>query len=98
MEEIETISLVACECICEVLTYHWLRHAFDKGAKTNHVINNMIDSFNSQLGAVRSMPILSLLEHVKRQVMRSVRMRYQKAKTWLIELPPTIQRKMEKRL
>ncbi|XP_042515321.1 uncharacterized protein LOC122089686 [Macadamia integrifolia] len=36
----------------------WCRHAFDKRAKSDHVTNNMTESFNNWNGELRSKPIL----------------------------------------
>lgn len=64
--------------------------------KIDHITNNMMESFNSQLSAARSILILSLLEHVTKQVIRIMRTKYRKAKSWPTKLLPIIQRKLKK--
>lgn len=55
----------------------------------------MIESFNSQLGAMRALPILSLLEHIKRKIMKSLMKWFANAKALPSEVPPRIERKVD---
>lgn len=59
MEDIKAISKEAFLWLIEVPPCYWSKHAFDKSTKNDHVTNNMIESFNSQLGISKQQPILT---------------------------------------
>lgn len=67
---------------------HWSRNAFDETIKNDHITNSMIKSFNSQLGAYRQKLILTLLEHIRRKVMKRLQKRHQKCNNCMIHPIP----------
>ena len=98
MEEIKALSREAYNWLLDVPPFHWSRHAFDERAKNDHVANNIIKSFNSQLGVARQKSILSLLEHIRRKVMKSLRTRSKKGNNWRTEIPPRVQKTVDNNL
>lgn len=58
---------------------HWSRHAFDINVKNNHVTSNKTESFNSEFNLPRGEPVLTLLEHTKRKIMKKIQKRKKKA-------------------
>lgn len=65
MKEIKTISPVALDWLHKILACHWSKHTFDEGVKTDHATNNMMELFNSQLGAATSISVLSYLNMLR---------------------------------
>ncbi|XP_074296407.1 uncharacterized protein LOC141626588 [Silene latifolia] len=49
---------------------HWSRHAFNTSCKSNMLTNNMCESFNSVLREVRDKPVLTMMEWMRRYVMK----------------------------
>lgn len=79
----------------EIPHCHLLRHAFDEREKINCITNTMIESFNNQLDIAKALSILSLLEHIRRKVMKSLRMWFANVEAWPGEVPPRVQRKVD---
>ena len=52
----------AYDYLIKIPIYTWARHAFDERVKSEHITNNLTESFNSWLGDLRAKPILSLSE------------------------------------
>ncbi|KAL5862161.1 hypothetical protein ACOSQ3_003444 [Xanthoceras sorbifolium] len=46
----------------------WTRHAFDCHIKSDHVINNMSECFNSWIKDEKDKPILTLLQSLRRKI------------------------------
>lgn len=72
----------------------WARHAFSSLAKSDHVTNNMTESWNGWLKEFRGSPVLILMEHIRMKMMRRLRKRLKEARTWNGKLPPNIQKKL----
>ena len=47
-------------------------HVFDKFVKCDHITNNMIESWNAWFGEMRKTPIITLMEHVRKQMMKAI--------------------------
>ena len=75
---------------------HWSRHGFDMNAKIDHVTNNMTESFNSQIDKYMCEPILTLLEALRRKMMKNIQKRNQLALTWKGVVPPSVQAAIDK--
>ncbi|KAH9649210.1 SWIM-type domain-containing protein [Citrus sinensis] len=48
----------------------WARHAFDNSCKSDHCTNNMTESFNTWLGVQRKVPMLNMLEWMRKNLMK----------------------------
>ncbi|XP_042511149.1 uncharacterized protein LOC122086418 isoform X2 [Macadamia integrifolia] len=73
----------------------WSRHAFDKRAKSDHVTNNMTESFNNWIRELRSKPILTLVDELRCKLMRRLDKRYKKAATMEGRVTPNIRKKLD---
>lgn len=56
----------------------------------------MTESFNNWISGFRGMPIVRMLEEIKRKMMILIHKRHELWKTWQDELPPLIMRKVMK--
>ncbi|XP_048319534.2 uncharacterized protein LOC125418882 [Ziziphus jujuba] len=70
MDEIKVVKEDAYKWLMEIPFCHWSRHGFDKSVKNEHITNNIIESFNSWLGESRQKPIITLIEDIRRKVMK----------------------------
>ena len=71
-------------------------HAFDKFAKFDHTTNNMIETWNAWLSKIREAPIMALVEHVTKQMMKAISERRQTCLKWPTIVPAFINKKMNK--
>ncbi|XP_044508956.1 uncharacterized protein LOC123227891 [Mangifera indica] len=74
----------------------WSRFGFDTEAKSDHITNNMSETFNSWLGEGRELPILSLLELYRRRIMKRLYSRLKAGTEWVTPLPPLVVKKLNK--
>ncbi|XP_043705403.1 uncharacterized protein LOC122655261 [Telopea speciosissima] len=56
----------------------WARHAFDDRAKSDHVTNNLSESFNQWIADLRHMPILTLVDQLRVKMMKRLYRMYEK--------------------
>lgn len=56
--------------------------------KSDHVTNNMTESFNKWVDEVRDKPILTILEHIRRQLMVRMLEKYKQGEDWQDRLTP----------
>ena len=76
MGEIKKENIHAYNWLMEKPLHLWARHAFDVDVKSDHVTNNMAESFNQWLGTVRGKPVLTLLENIRIKLMKRFHDRY----------------------
>ena len=76
----------------------WSRHAFDNSCKTDHCTNNMTESFNAWLGVQRKVPLVSMLEWIRKTLMKRMVNRRKKAEACESDIPKKIYDKMMKNL
>lgn len=74
----------------------WSCHAFNFFFKTDHVINNMTESWNAVLSEYRRKPIIELMEFIRLKMMKRLVRRKEKAEQWDTDLPPRVHRKLAK--
>ena len=65
MEQRKGKSQAAYDYLMKIPIHTWARHAFDEGVKSEHITNNLTESFNSWLGNLRAEPILSLFKGLR---------------------------------
>ena len=65
-----------------VPVHTWARHTFDEYVKSDHITNNMCESFNNWIGLHRHKPILTLLEGIRCKLMVRFQKRYHKGCAW----------------
>ena len=77
MNGIRKIDEDAFQWLRKLNPKHWSVHAFDKFVKCDHTTNNMRESWNAWLGEMRKAPIITLLEHVRKPMMKAIIQRQQ---------------------
>ncbi|XP_074282621.1 uncharacterized protein LOC141607161 [Silene latifolia] len=70
MEGIKSLSTEAWTYLNNIPPRHWSRHAFDTNCKSNMLLNNLCETFNSVLKKARDKPILTHMEWMRRYVMK----------------------------
>ena len=95
MNEMKAKYQKAYEWMMETPTLHWSVHLYDESVKSDHTSNNMTESFNAWLGKHRSKPVLTLLENIRRKVMRRIHRRHEKAVGWTFNVPSTVRKRLE---
>lgn len=95
MDEMKEKFEDAYDWMMETPPVHWAIHLFNESVKSDHVSNNMTECFNSWLGRHRSQPVLTLLENVRRKVMRRIHRRKEKGLSWTFQVPPNVRKSLE---
>ncbi|KAH9724164.1 SWIM-type domain-containing protein [Citrus sinensis] len=98
MEDVKKADVAVYETLRKLPAKYWSRHAFDNQCKTDHVTNNMTESFNAWFGVQRNLPILTMLEWMRKKIMKRMVNRRQKAQAWETTIPGRIYAKMMKNL
>ncbi|KAH9705387.1 SWIM-type domain-containing protein [Citrus sinensis] len=78
----------------KAISSHWAKHTFPPFTKCTHVTNNMTESFNNWINGYRAMPVVRMLDEIRRKIMRLIHTRHEAAKRWNEELPPLVRRKI----
>lgn len=94
MPELHSISSMAHHWLMQIPIGCWAKYTFPTHTKCSHVTNNMTESFNNWINNFRGMPIVRMLEEIRRKVMVLVYKRYQQALTWQDKLPPLVRRRI----
>ncbi|XP_043700384.1 uncharacterized protein LOC122651119 [Telopea speciosissima] len=68
----------------------WSRHAFDFGVKSDHVTNNMTESFNQWIASLRDKPIVILIDQMRVQMMTKFQQRYASGCNYQGKITPNI--------
>uniref|UniRef100_A0ACD5YA64 Uncharacterized protein n=1 Tax=Avena sativa TaxID=4498 RepID=A0ACD5YA64_AVESA len=69
MEEMKKEDKGAWEWMCKIPPKHWARHAFDTNCKTDLVVNNLSEVFNSFILKARDKPIVTMIESIRTKLM-----------------------------
>ncbi|KAH7565113.1 hypothetical protein JRO89_XS09G0136100 [Xanthoceras sorbifolium] len=69
-------------------------HAFDQFCKSNHNTNNVVEAFNGWLNKIRTLSMLTMMEHIRRKIMKHIYRRYDIALKWETNIPLVITRQM----
>ncbi|KAH9671713.1 SWIM-type domain-containing protein [Citrus sinensis] len=69
MSQIRAKDQNCYEWLRKIPPAQWSRSGFDHHVKYDHVTNNMTESFNKWVDEVRNKPVLTILEHIRRQLM-----------------------------
>lgn len=72
MDGIKRISETAHTWLNKIPLPHWCKHLFNHRVKIAHVTNNMTESFNSWINQFRDLPVLKLLEEIRRKTMKLI--------------------------
>ncbi|KAI9169946.1 hypothetical protein LWI28_019976 [Acer negundo] len=80
MNEIKQTSLEAHAYLNEIPLETWAAYAFDTICKTDHNINNVVEAFNGWMNKHRTLPMLTMMETVRKKFMKRILSRYEAAK------------------
>ncbi|TXG51605.1 hypothetical protein EZV62_024129 [Acer yangbiense] len=69
-------------------------HAFDTVCKTKHNTKNVVKAFNGWMNKHRTLPMLTMIERVRRKFMKRIHDRYEAAMLWESNIPPAINQKL----
>ncbi|KAL5865927.1 hypothetical protein ACOSQ3_003441 [Xanthoceras sorbifolium] len=97
MNKLHDVCPAAYEYMMGIPLKHWCVHAFDLHVKSAHTTNNVTEAFNSWVDDYRSMPALLLVESIRRNVMKLIHERYQKALKWTSRVTPMVMNKLAER-
>ncbi|KAG8371337.1 hypothetical protein BUALT_Bualt13G0077200 [Buddleja alternifolia] len=93
MDEIKSVNEEASQWLLRDDPKHWSLHAFDIHVKADHVTNSMTESFNGWICKIRQLPLLSLMEALRRKCMKRFRSRFEKGTTWESNIHPEVRKK-----
>ncbi|TXG53787.1 hypothetical protein EZV62_019043 [Acer yangbiense] len=96
MDEIKQTSPEAHAYLSNISVETWAVHAFDSVCKSEHNTNNVVEAFNGWMNKHRALPMLTMMERVRRKFMKRIQDRYEAAILWESNIPPVINRKLQK--
>ncbi|XP_012067135.1 uncharacterized protein LOC105630057 [Jatropha curcas] len=92
MEKLET------EIIDDLFYYNhqrWCRAFFSANTRCDVVENNMLETFNGWILSARFKSIISMLEDIRVQVMKRIKVMQEFANIWICDIAPTVMEKLE---
>ncbi|KAK2640738.1 hypothetical protein Ddye_022501 [Dipteronia dyeriana] len=90
MDDIKKTSTDVHEYLTRIPLENWAVHAFDNTCKTDHNTNNVVEAFNGWMNKYRALPMLTMMERVRRKFMKRIRDRYENALSWESKIPPIV--------
>ena len=95
MEELRLYDAMAHDALLKAEPKTWSRAFFSNNAKCADVTNNLSESFNRTIKGARELPMINMLEAIRRQAMKRISRRFQNAKTWSMQFSPKITERIE---
>ncbi|XP_042482641.1 uncharacterized protein LOC122063048 [Macadamia integrifolia] len=95
LSEIKSIRNDAHDWLSANPPNSWSRWAFDHRAKSNHITNNMTESFNNCIVPYRDKPILYLIDQLRILLMEKLHKRFEQACSYKGSLTPNIKKKLD---
>ncbi|KAL5798799.1 hypothetical protein ACOSQ2_003619 [Xanthoceras sorbifolium] len=95
--KLKEVNPMAYDWMMTIPTKHWCVHAFDKHVKAAHTTNNITESFNGWVAKYRSELALTMLESIRRKMMKRMHKRLKDARKWSSYLPPLVMKKLLQR-
>ncbi|KAL5749534.1 hypothetical protein ACOSP7_024137 [Xanthoceras sorbifolium] len=96
MGKIRETSVPAYDYLMQIPKHQWSVHEFDQECKSDHNTNNVVEAFNGWLSKLRALPMLTMMENIRRKIMKRIHRRYEAALKWETNIPPAITRQMQK--
>ncbi|TXG60945.1 hypothetical protein EZV62_012308 [Acer yangbiense] len=96
MDEIKQTSPEAHAYLSNISVETWAVHAFDSVCKSEHNTNNVVEAFNGWMNKHRALPMLTMMERVRRKFMKRIQDRYEAAILWESNIPPVTNQKLQK--
>ncbi|XP_043693102.1 uncharacterized protein LOC122643554 [Telopea speciosissima] len=95
MNAMKEEKVAAYEWMMRTPVSMWARHAYDHNAKSDHITNNMTESFNQWIGSYRSKSILTLVDQIRLKLMGRFQKRYVKGCSNEDVLTPRMRQKLD---
>jgi hypothetical protein len=70
MTELKKLSPTAHDCVEKIDPHIWARAFFDTALKCDLIMNNLCECFNSYIIKARDKPIITMLEMIRKKLMR----------------------------
>uniref|UniRef100_A0A2N9G9T6 SWIM-type domain-containing protein n=1 Tax=Fagus sylvatica TaxID=28930 RepID=A0A2N9G9T6_FAGSY len=96
MAELKKLSPPAYEYLSKIPVATWSRSKFTKNPKSDLIVNNLSECFNSYILDARDKPILTMLDTIRRKLMRRFQVNRASIAKMSGKLCPKIQVKVEK--
>ncbi|GMY18737.1 hypothetical protein FCV25MIE_13976 [Fagus crenata] len=96
MAELKKLSPPAYEYLSKIPVATWSRSKFTKNPKSDLIVNNLSECFNSYILEARDKPILTMLDTIRRKLMRRFQVNRASIAKMSEKLCPKIQVKVEK--
>ncbi|TXG56738.1 hypothetical protein EZV62_018051 [Acer yangbiense] len=95
MGDIKNASEIAHQYLMDIPLELWSVHAFDTLTKTDHNTNNIVEAFNGWLNKYQKLPMLTMLETIRRKLMKRIHERFETAMHWESNIPPIVNKKLQ---
>ncbi|KAG5544464.1 hypothetical protein RHGRI_017027 [Rhododendron griersonianum] len=95
MPVIKDTSTEAHDWLMGLPVQMWARHAFDSRVRSDHITNNLVESFNNWVGNLRGKPVLTLIDNIRSKLMGKLHKRYEIASTWQSLVTPMIRKRLD---
>jgi hypothetical protein len=96
MAELKKLSPPAYEYLSKIPVATWSRSKFTKNPKSDLIVNNLSECFNSYILDVRDKPILTMIDTIRRKLMRRFQVNRASIAKMSGKLCPKIQVKVDK--
>ncbi|XP_021774681.1 uncharacterized protein LOC110738596 [Chenopodium quinoa] len=90
MQQIRELDEDAYNYLENIPTHHWCRHAFSDSCRSNMLLNNMCETFNSVIRDARDKPILTQMEWMRRYMMRRNNEKWEDSKEITTNITPYV--------
>lgn len=90
MEELRLYDREAYEALLAAEPQHWCRAFFSKIGRSSNVCNNLSESFNRTIKKARELPLINMLETIRRQTMLRITRRFKRANKCIMQFPQRI--------
>ena len=90
MNKLKETSKEAWEWLSKLDQPQWTRSYFNKFPKCDVLLNNMRESFNATILEARDKPIITLLELVRRYIMKRIESKREAVEKWKHPVGPKI--------
>jgi hypothetical protein len=95
MEALKKLSSVAHAYLEKIDPHAWARAFFDTTPKCDLIMNNLCECFNSYIIQARDKPIITMLEMIRKKLMRRYQKKRQGIREYVGEWCPKILAKLE---
>lgn len=90
MDELLLYDREAYEALLAAEPEHWCRAFFSKTGRSANVCNNLSESFNRTIKKARELPLINMLETIRRQAMMRISRRFKRAAKCIMQFPQRI--------